>query len=349
MEDYYQILGVSRSATKEEIKKAYRKLAHKHHPDKGGDEKTFKKISEAYHVLSNEEKRKQYDRFGKSGPGAGNQHHSDFGGFQGDFDFGDIFEEFFGFGSRSGGGRKRRGEDIKINVTTSLEKIIKDEERVVTLRKMFPCEPCQGDGSAPGTKKKTCSTCKGKGKVRKEAGSFLGSFAQIAVCPDCHGEGEISEKKCSSCQGEGRVEKEEKIKFTIPAGIDSGQTLKIAQKGNAGRKGTPSGDLLVEIEVKNNTSFKRRGEDLFYSTIISYSKAALGGKIEVPLLSGGKISLKIPSGTISGKVFRISKKGLPRLSGYGQGDLYVTVNIDVPKKINKKQKELLEKLQQEGI
>ncbi len=346
MEDYYKILGVSRDATKDEIKKAYRKLAHKHHPDKGGDEGTFKKISEAYHTLSNDEKRRQYDNFGKSGPGMGG---AGAGGFSAeDFDFGDIFEDFFGFG-RGSGRKKRRGEDIKVNITTTLEKVLENEERVVTLKKMVACSSCDGEGSPSGTKKKTCSTCGGKGKVKKEAGGFWGAFAQIVTCSDCAGEGEIPEKKCSTCDGEGRVQKNEEIKFNIPAGIDSGQTLRVPQKGNAGRKGSPPGDLLVEILVKNNTSFKRRGEDLYYLASISYTKAALGDKIEIPLLSGKKVSLKIPSGTVPGKVFRISGKGLPRLSGYGQGDLYVTIDVIVPKKLNKKQKELLEELRKEGM
>lgn len=352
MEDYYKVLGVSRNATKDEIKKAYRKLAHKHHPDKGGEEKTFKKISEAYHVLSNDKKREQYDAFGKSGPSAGGSGYGT-GGFgggysQADFDFGDIFEEFFGFG-RGPRQKKRKGEDIGIRFLTSLENIIKDEKKKVKLEKLVSCEKCAGSGDEKGAKRKTCPTCKGKGKIRKESGTFLGSFAQIITCPDCEGEGNVSDKKCAVCHGEGRVKKAQEVEFTIPAGIDTGQTLRVEGGGNAGRKGTPAGDLLVEIVVENKTNFKRKGADLYYESKISYTQAALGDKIEIKLLSGKNVTLKIPEGSKPGDIIRISGKGLPRLSGYGQGNLYVVLRIDIPKKLTKKQKDLLKELQKEGM
>ncbi len=350
MEDYYKILGVSRDASKEEIKKAYRKLAHKHHPDKGGDEKTFKKISEAYHTLSDDGKRRQYDAFGKSGPSTGGASGAGgFGGFsQEDFDFGDIFEEFFGFG-RGPRKKRRKGEDIGIRIVTSLENVIKDEKKKIKLEKLFPCDKCDGSGDEKGAKKKTCSTCKGQGKVRKESGSFLGSFAQITVCPDCEGEGSTSDKKCTACHGEGRVKRGKEMEFTIPAGIDSGQTLRVEGAGNAGRKGTPPGDLLVEIVVENKTAFKRRGENLYYEAKVSYAQAVLGDKIEITLLSGKKVNLKIPEGSKPGDVIRMSGRGVPKLSGYGQGNLYVTLKVDVPKKLTKKQKELLQELKEEGL
>ncbi len=352
MEDYYKVLGVDRNAPKEEIKKAYRKLAHKHHPDKGGDEKTFKKISEAYHTLSDNKKREHYDRFGRSGPGTGASGAgswgggSGFGGFsEADFDMEDILRSFgFGFGS-SRGKRRRKGEDIGIRVDTTLQRIIQDEERTINLSKLVSCSSCEGKGSAPDSKKEKCQTCKGQGKIR----NAIGPFSQISTCPDCEGEGETSDKKCSTCHGDGRVKKNEEIKFTIPAGIDSGQTLRIQGKGNAGKKGAPSGDLLVDVFVENKTLFRRKGEDLYYSTKIGFIEAALGDKIDINLLSGKKLSLKIPAGTQPGKTFRVSGKGLPLVSGYGQGDLYVTVDITVPQKLTKKQKQLLEELKKEGV
>ncbi len=350
MEDYYKILGVSKSASKDEIKKAYRKLAHKHHPDKGGDEKTFKKISEAYQVLSNESKREQYDRFGKSGPSmGGGGANSGFGGFGNaagmDFDFGDIFEQVFGF-KRGGYGRQStRGEDIKIRITTDLTNIVKDDKRTINLTRMVFCDKCNGTGDAPGAKKTTCSTCHGQGKVK----TAIGPFAQITTCPHCMGSGKVSDKKCSSCRGEGRVGKKEEIKFTIPAGIDSGQMLRIEGKGNIGKNGSPAGDLLVDITVRNNSKFERRGADLYYTAQPNYTQLALGDKINVTLITGKNILVKIPPGTSPDTVFRISGKGLPVLSGSSMGNLYVKMKIGVPKKITKKQKEILEELKKEGL
>jgi molecular chaperone DnaJ len=347
MEDYYTILGVSKKASKDEIKKAYRKLAHKHHPDKGGDEKMFKKISEAYHVLSDDKKREQYDMSGKSGPNMGGK-SSSYGGFGGfshvDFDINDIFEDFFGF-SRSRKKKNRRGEDIAIKVTTTLEKIFENEERTVKIEKLVNCTKCEGRGYPQNVKTKKCTTCNGSGKIR----TAIGPFAQISICPQCEGEGNIPEKKCGNCDGEGRVKEKRELRFTIPAGIHSGQTLRFQGEGNYGRKGSPPGDLLVEVLVENNTSFQRKDDDLYYKLKINFSDAVLGAKVEINPLSGKKIILKIPAGTNPGKVFRISSKGLPRISGYGQGNLYVTIDVLVPKKINKKQRDILEELKKEGV
>ncbi|MEA2092528.1 MAG: molecular chaperone DnaJ [Patescibacteria group bacterium] len=352
MEDYYKTLGVSKSASKEEIKKAYRKLAHKHHPDKGGDEKTFKKISEAYQVLSNDNKRTQYDQFGKSGPGMGGSYstggqRAGFGGFSSaDFDFGDIFEEFFGF---SGGSRRRkrhrRGEDIRIRIDTKLSRVIKNEEKTINLTRFVSCSSCNGSGDAPDSKKEKCKTCQGQGSVI----TSIGPFKQKTICPNCQGSGETSSKKCSTCRGEGRVKKEEKITFTIPAGIDSGQTLRIDGKGNAGEKEGECGDLLVDIFVENDTKFKRQGSDLHYTTEIKYTKLALGGKIDIKTVFNKEISVKIPAGTTPETVFRISKKGLPKISGYSNGDLYVKLKVSVPKKINRKQRKILQELEKEEL
>ncbi len=349
MEDYYKILGVSKDASKEEIKKAYRKLAHKHHPDKGGDEKTFKKISEAYHVLSNDQKRKQYDHFGKSGPGAGSSQGAGGFGFEdfagADFNVNDIFEEFFGFGRGPRRGVKRRGEDIKIRINVKLEDVIKDQEKKINIPKLSTCEACSGKGYETGTKIKTCDSCKGRGKVQ----TAIGPFSQVSTCPNCSGKGNIPEKKCSKCLGEGRVKKTQEVKFVIPAGIDSGQTLRVEGKGNVGREGSPPGDLLVEIIVDNNTNFKRQGENLYKAEEIKLAQAVLGDKIDIKTIDGKSISLKIPPGTQSKEVFKISGKGMPRLSGYGQGNLYVTLNVKIPKKISRKQRKIFEELREENI
>ncbi len=346
MEDYYKTLGVPKSATKEEIKKAYRKLAHQHHPDKGGDEKKFKKISEAYHVLIDEKKRAQYDQFGKAGPGMGGSGQSSgFGGFtHADFDMGDIFGDLFGFG-RSSQKRRGRGEDISIRITTNITDIFEDQEKNIRLDRLSSCSSCDGKGYPSSSKLKKCSTCHGEGRVK----TTIGPFSQLSICPECNGAGEIPEKKCSTCHGEGRLKEKKEVKFTVPAGISTGQTLRIQGAGNAGKGGFPAGDLLVEIFVENNTSFERRGDDLYYKTKIKFTQAALGDKVEINLLTKKKIALKIPAGTNNGKIFRISKKGIPKLSGYGHGDLYVTVEVEVPQKLNKKQKELLEKLKIENI
>lgn len=345
MEDYYSILGVSRNATKEEIKKAYRKLAHKHHPDKqGGDENKFKKINEAYQVLSNEKKREQYDRFGKAGASS-----SGFGGYSQGFsgfeDMGDIFEEMFGFGRRQQS-RKRKGEDIKINISVSLLDVMNGKERTVSVYKFVACETCSASGSVPGSVKKTCPQCQGKGKVAK---NIMGAFSTFVTCSQCEGEGEIPEKECTQCKGEGRIKRKEDINFTIPAGISSGQTLRVSGKGNVGKKGAPAGDLFVEVSVEKHHFFTPKGEDLYCSVSVPYTDAVLGGKVDITLLSEKKIALKIPVGTPSGKIIRISGKGLPRLSGYSYGNLYVEVNVNVPKKVSKKQKDLLEELKKEGL
>ncbi len=350
MEDYYDILGVSKNASKEDVKKAYRKLAHKHHPDKGGDEAKFKKVNEAYQVLSNDKKREQYDMFGKAGPSSGFGGFSGGGGFSSSdfgFDVGDIFEEMFGFGNRSGrSSRRRSGEDIKIDISIPLSKVMTGEERTVSILKFVPCKACSSSGVAKGYSKKRCPQCGGSGRVTK---TVMGMISTSTVCPSCKGEGEVPEKNCPSCKGEGRVKEKETIQFSVPAGISSGQTIRISGKGNVGVRGSEPGDLLVEVTVEKHNFFTPRGEDLYCSVDISYTDAVLGGSINFSLLTGKNIALKIPAGTFPGKIIRLSGKGLPRLSGYGQGDLYVQVNINVPKKLTKKQKLLLENLRKEGI
>jgi len=364
--DYYQILGISKNASSEEIKKAYRKLAHQYHPDKGGDEKKFKEINEAYQILSNKEKKEQYDRFGQvfeGAPGAGGYSGQEGQGFDFnwawgrpgenvEFDFGDLgemMEEMFGFGTPRKKKNIKKGRDIEIDLEVPLENTLKQQEKEISLTKLVLCPRCQGTGAEPGSKINECFSCRGTGEVQQIRRTFLGSFTRSTVCPECGGEGRRPEKACNVCKGEGRVKGEEKIKIFIPAGVDNNQVIKVEGRGEAGKKGAKPGDLYVRIFVKPHPVFQRKGDDLFVNTPISFSQAALGNEIEVSLLEGTKVLLKVPEGTESGKVLRISGKGISHFSGYGRGDLYVTLVIKTPKRLTKKQKELLEELKQEGL
>ena len=362
MRDYYQTLGISRNASPEEIRKAYHKLAHKYHPDKGGDEKKFKELNEAYQVLSNKEKKAQYDQFGRvfegeAGPGFdfGSAFRKD-GGFDfsfGDFgDFGDLgemVEEMFGYGGLRRKKDLKRGKDIEIDIEIPLEAVLENQEKEIVLYKYITCSRCQGTGAEPGTKVKECFSCRGTGQVQEIKRTFFGSFTRVVVCPECGGEGFRAEKPCNVCRGEGRIKDEENIKISIPAGVDTNQVIKISGRGEAGRKKGKAGDLYVRFLVKKHPIFKRKGDDLHLNQSVSFSQAALGDEIEIPTLGESNILLKIPSGTESGKVLRISGKGVPHFSGYGKGHLYVGLEVKTPKKLTKKQKELLEKLKQEGL
>jgi len=365
MKDYYQILGVSRDASRDEIKKAYRKLAHKYHPDKGGDEKRFKEINEAYQVLADDEKRSQYDRFGRTFEGTGfdpNQQgfgNWDFGSAWSDFsnagfnvgidDIGDIFEQFFGFGGRRTTKQKNRGRDIKVEIELDLEDTLQDQEKEISLEKFIVCSRCKGSGAEPGAGVEECFSCRGTGRVQQIKKSFLGTFTRYTTCPECGGEGKRPKKFCNVCGGEGRIKKEEKIKFTIPAGIDTDQVIKIKGKGESGRRGGEAGDLYVRVVIKPHSVFKRKGDDLYAKVPISFSQATLGAKVEVPTLAGKGVVLKVPPGTQSGKILKISKKGIPHFARHGKGDLYVELVVKTPKNLTKTQKELMEKLKKEGL
>jgi len=365
MKDYYQILGIPRNASEEEIKKAYRKLAHKYHPDKGGDAEKFKEINEAYQVLSNKEKRAQYDRFGRvfeGGAGPGFDQGSSWGwGFDPEtmreqfgegFDFGDfgeIFEDFFpGIWGQPRRERKRGG-DIAVDIEIPLEAVLRGHEKTISLYKLVVCSRCSGSGGEPGTKVQECFSCRGTGEVQQIQKTFFGSFTRITTCPECKGEGTKPEKLCNVCGGEGRIKGEEAIRVFIPAGVDTNQELKIVGKGDAGRRGGKPGDLYVRILVKKHPVFERKGDDLYVTAPISFSQAALGDEIEVPTLEGKKILLKVPEGTESGKILRVSGKGIPHFSGYGRGNLYVKLIIKTPKHLTKKQKELMEQLRKENM
>ncbi len=363
MADYYSVLGVDKNAKPEDIKKAFRKLAHKYHPDKqGGDEKKFKEINEAYQVLNDQKKRAQYDQFGQVF-GEGQNQGQGFGGFdfssfnQGNFsgiNLDDILENIgfnFGFGS-SRKQRKRdlnRGDDIEIAMEIILEDTIKGVEETVVLDKMMVCERCEGTGGEPNSKIKECFACRGKGWVEQVKRTILGTISQQAVCPECNGQGKIPEKPCNVCKGEGRTKQKQKIKVSIPAGIDNGQTLKITGQGDAGKRQGPAGDLLIKVFVKQHKIFQRRGDDIIAGINIPFSTAVLGGEISVPDLENKNLRLKISPGTQAGKIFRLSNRGIPHFQGWGRGALFVELNIDTPKKLNKEQKDLLKKLAKQGL
>ncbi len=364
--DYYELLGIPKNASQEEVKKAFHRLAHKHHPNKGGDEKKFKEINEAYQVLSSQEKRAQYDQFGQVFDGGmpGGQGGQGFdpnwfwansrGQESGvEFDLGDLGDMFGDiFGGRQGRRATKdtkKGTDIKIEIEISLEETLLETKKVFSIKKQVTCSRCGGTGGEPGTKINECVSCRGAGQVHQIRRTILGSFTQTAVCPECGGEGQRPEKPCNVCRGEGRVKAEEDIEVIIPAGVDSGQVIKIMGKGNSGRRGGKAGDLCVRISVIPNPTFERKADDIFARAEISITQAILGAEIEIQTLAKAKLLLAIPEGTESGKIFRMSGKGIPHFNRSGTGDMYVQIIVKVPKKVSKKQKELLENLQKEGL
>ena len=349
--DYYEVLGVDRNIGEEDLKRAYRKLAVKYHPDKNpGDheaEEKFKELGEAYEALSDPNKRAAYDRYGhaafQNGMGGGG------GGFHDPFDLfkevfsggggGGVFEQFFGGG---GGGvdssGRQRGSDLRYDMQITLEEAAKGCEKEIEIRKLDACEPCAGSGAQKGSKAVTCPTCRGRGQVVASRGFF-----QVAqTCPACHGSGRIIEKPCPSCQGEGRVEKTSRVKIKIPAGIDSDSRLRSTGGGEAGLRGGASGDLYVVVHIKEHEVFTRNGMDLACEVPIPFTTAALGGEIRVPTLDGA-VSLKIPAGTQSGSTFRIRGLGMPALQGLAKGDILTYVQVEVPTRLDSAQREALER------
>jgi len=343
--DYYEVLGVSKDATTDEIKKAYRKLARQYHPDANpGDqnaEAKFKEINEAYVVLCDPEKRAGYDRFGHADPnGQGFGGFGGFGGGFGDFGgFGDIFDMFFG-----GGGRRRtgpeRGSDIRTDIEISLKDAAFGLEREIKVPRVETCGTCGGSKAAAGSKPQTCSTCGGTGQVQYSQSTPFGRVVQSRTCDRCHGTGKIIDKPCPTCRGTGQVRKTRNIKINVPPGVDNGSRLRLAGEGEAGVRGGPPGDLYVYIHVKPHRIFQREGDDLICEIPVSFAQAALGDELDVPTLDG-KARLKIPEGTQSGTIFRMKGKGIPHLNGYGQGDQHVRVKVITPTKLSDKQKELL--------
>lgn len=357
-QDYYKILGVEKNASEADIKKAFRKLAHQHHPDKSnGNAEKFKEINEAYQVLSNKEKRHQYDQFGStfSGSGGGNPFGYgnpfgqgnmggfDFSGQNIDFDLGDLFGQFFGGGAPSGRSRSQKGHDIQVDLEISLKEAVFGKTEVFSLRKQVACQPCHGSGAEHGTAYEKCSTCHGSGKI---ATTVLGTFRTQAICPDCHGKGKRIKDKCKACSGNGFNQETVDIKVEIPAGIDDGQAVRLSGQGNAGKNGAAAGDLYVTVHVKNEPGFVREENDLISEYNIPFTMAALGGEMEIKTIDG-RVKLKIPAGTPSGKQFILREKGVTNLRARSRGDQIVIVNVEVPKKLTKKQKELLEQLDNE--
>ncbi len=364
--DYYELLGVSKNATQDEIKKAFRKLAHEHHPDKAsGNEAKFKEINEAYQTLGTEDKRRQYDQFGKSGAAGQGFNYQDFargqggnpfGGFSqgqggssfdfgnmGDMgDFGDLFSSFFGGSSNSRTKQATRGSDMEIDMSIEFEEAVFGTEKTINLQKKVVCETCGGNGAEPGSKVTTCLKCGGTGRIVKIQQTILGNFQTQATCPDCGGTGKKYEKKCHECHGEGVTTGSEKIKVTIPAGISDGQSLRLSGKGEAIAKGS-AGDLFIVIKVKPSKIFKRDGDNIHSEIKISVKQAILGDKIEVETVDG-PVSLKIPEGTQSHTEFRLREKGVPHLRSRGRGDHLVDVVVNIPRNLSRKQEKLLDEL-----
>jgi molecular chaperone DnaJ len=350
--DYYEVLGVSKEATKEEIKKAYRKQALKYHPDKNpGDKKSeenFKEAAEAYEVLSNDEKKNRYDRFGHAGMG------NNGGGFSGQgmtmddifSSFGDIFGDAFGgFGGFGGGRRGQRvnkGSNLRVKVKLTLQEIAAGAEKKIKVNKYDTCDSCGGTGAADSSSLSTCSTCRGSGHVTRLTNTMLGQMQTTSVCPACGGEGKTITKKCTTCYGEGIVQKEEIIKINIPAGVGKGMQMTVGGKGNAPRRGGINGDLLVVIDEEEHPELIREGNDLIYNLFISIPDSVLGTHVEVPTVDNN-VKIKIEPGTQPGKILRLRGKGLPEVNGYGRGDLLVNVNVWIPKALNKDELKIFEK------
>ncbi|MDN5347501.1 MAG: molecular chaperone DnaJ [Clostridia bacterium] len=350
--DYYEVLGVSRDATAEEIKKAYRRLARQYHPDmnpgnKEAEEK-FKEIQEAYEVLSDPEKRSRYDQFGHAGT-AGGPDFGGFGGFGGsDFGgFGDIFDIFFGdaFGGRRRPGPER-GADIRLDLDVTFEEAAFGVEKEVKVPRTEACSACGGSGVEPGTQPLICPTCKGTGQIRISQSTPLGHFQTIRTCHQCRGSGQIISTPCKACRGRGQVERTRKIKVKVPPGVDTGSRLRLAGEGEAGLRGGPPGDLYVYINVLPHKFFQREGYDVICEVPISFVQAALGDEIEVPTLDG-KVRLKIPEGTQGGTSFRLRGKGIPRLGAVGRGDQHVKIRVVTPVNLTERQKEILRQFARE--
>ncbi len=352
MADYYELLGVARDADTEDIKKAYRKLAMRYHPDRNSEtdaEEKFKEVTEAYEVLRDSEKRSMYDRFGEAGLKRGAGSGSGYGGF----DFTDAFEvfmrEFGGFGDlfggqRGGTGRTRRGGDLKIRVSVSLEEAARGAERTARVKILDPCERCSGSGAEPGARVERCGTCAGAGEVRQVQRSMLGQFVSVRPCPACGGAGETVSEPCGDCRGDGRIRNDRVVKLEVPAGVSTDDYLKMSGRGNAGPAGGPRGDILVLVEVEEDKRFQRSGNDLVYTLAVTMSQAALGTRLEIPTIIDGSAMLEVPEGIQSGQALRLRERGMPRLRGSGRGDQIVRVLVWTPTNLSREEREVLERL-----
>jgi molecular chaperone DnaJ len=355
MADLYDKLGVSRTASDDEIKKAYRKLAMKYHPDRNNGskdaEEKFKDITEAYDVLRNPEKRAAYDRYGDAGlrgGGMGGFHHvdlaealsifmRDIGGFGG-------FEDFFGGRSR---GTSRTGSDVKVTIPLMLAEVATGVEKTIVVKLLDPCDKCRGSGAEPGTAPTRCPTCQGSGEVRRAQQSFFGQFVSVAPCPTCAGQGRVIAQPCKKCKGEGRIRGEHTIPVNVPAGVSTGQYMTLRGAGSVGPRGGGRGDILVVFEVEEDPRFERDGEDLFIEALVSYPQLVLGGDIEVPTVTGA-VTLRLPAGTQSGQVFKLRGRGLPRVNASGVGDLNVRVQLWTPQELSPEEQALVMQLAERG-
>lgn len=354
--DYYEVLGVTKSASAEEIKKAYRKVALKYHPDRNPDDKDaeehFKEAAEAYEVLSNPEKKSRYDQFGHAGMrgngGFGGQNMNMEDIFQ---NFGDIFGDFGPFESFFGGGRRgpgqtrtgRRGSNLRVKLKLTLAEMAEGAKKTIKVKKHVSCDVCNGSGAKDSSSFQTCQTCSGRGVVTRVTNTILGQMQTSQTCPTCHGEGRQITARCTNCSGEGKIFGEETISIDIPAGVMEGVQLSMSGKGNAGERGGPAGDLIITIEEVPDEDLKREGNNIVYELYLNFVDAALGTTVEVPVING-KAKIKIPPGTQSGKIFRLKGKGIPVLNSYGRGDQLIHVNLWTPKNLSAEEKTILEKL-----
>lgn len=345
--DYYEVLGISRDADEREIKKAYKRLAMKYHPDRNKDDKSaeekFKEVKEAYEILNDPQKKATYDQYGHDAFSQGGGSHGYGGGFNGaDFGdaFGDIFSEFFGGGSRRQQAQPARGSDLSYRLNLSLEEAANGVEKEIKIPTYVECDSCHGLGAKNASDVVTCATCQGAGQVQMRQGFF----AVQKTCPTCHGSGKTIKNPCSKCHGEGRIKKTKTLSVSVPAGVDTGNRIRLSGEGEKGRNGAPAGDLYVEIAIKPHQIFERDGNDLHCEVPIDITMAALGGELEIPTLTG-KISLTIPAETQTGKTFRLRGKGIKSLRSHLQGDLYCHITVETPVNLNTKQKELLKQLQ----
>ena len=349
--DYYEVLGVSKTATEDELKKAYRRLAKQYHPDLHPDDKEaearFKELNEAYAVLSDSNSRAKYDQFGHAGVdpnfGAGGGWSGFEGGFA-DFDLGSIFDSFFGGGGASSRARTgpQKGESLRASVMISFEEAAFGCEKEITVNRMETCDDCGGTGSAKGTTAEVCSECHGSGTIRTQRQTPMGVFSSTTTCPKCHGTGKIILQPCKTCKGAGSVRRQRKIAVNIPAGIDDGQVISLRGQGNSGKRGGPAGDLLISVGVRPHPLFKREGNAVYCEAPITFTQAALGAELEIPTIDG-KVKYTLPEGTQTGTTFRLRGKGIPNLHGKGRGDQYVTVVVEVPRNLTQTQKDHLRK------
>lgn len=360
--DYYEVLGVDKNATDEELKKAYRRLAKKYHPDANPDnkeeaEKKFKEVNEAYEVLSDAQKRRMYDQFGHEGPagfGGGNPgggyysySTSGFNGFD-DFDLGDIFSSIFGGGSRTGSRRNNngpiKGADLRYNMEITFEEAFLGVEREITITRDEPCTTCSGNGAKPGTTSETCKVCGGSGQVRQVQNTILGQMQTTKTCSNCHGTGKVIKEVCDNCKGKGTVRKQAKIKVKIPAGIDNEQSIVLRGEGEPGVRGGAKGDLYIVVRIRKHSIFTRKGTTVYCNVPITFTQATLGAELEIPMVDGTKEKFRIPEGTQTGTTFTIKGKGFKNINTSNNGDYVFTVNVQIPRRLSKEQRDLLVQL-----